>query len=59
MVAAPAQQVKTSVEDSALESRLKREITGEVLFDSFSRGRYATDASSMLRGTTTPAGMIW
>src|SRR5688572_26934369 len=28
-----------------LERRLKREITGDVLFDRFSRGRYATDAS--------------
>ncbi len=28
-----------------LESRLRREIRGEVLFDAFTRGRYATDAS--------------
>src|SRR5690606_39571860 len=28
-----------------LERRLKGEITGDVLFDRFSRGRYATDAS--------------
>src|SRR5215472_12458784 len=28
-----------------LERRLKAEMSGEVLFDSFSRGRYATDAS--------------
>jgi FAD/FMN-containing dehydrogenase/Fe-S oxidoreductase len=28
-----------------LESRLSREITGDVLFDPFNRGRYATDAS--------------
>src|SRR3982750_3892272 len=28
-----------------LENRLKRETTGGVLFDRFSRGRYATDAS--------------
>src|SRR6267142_2366544 len=28
-----------------LERRLKAEITGEVMFDRFSRGRYATDAS--------------
>src|SRR3984893_4841575 len=27
------------------QDRLAREITGEVLFDSFNRGRYATDAS--------------
>ncbi len=29
----------------ALETRLRREIRGEVMFDPFSRGRYATDAS--------------
>ena len=29
----------------ALEDQLKREMTGEVLFDRFNRGRYATDAS--------------
>jgi FAD/FMN-containing dehydrogenase/Fe-S oxidoreductase len=28
-----------------LEARLRREVRGEVLFDRFSRGRYATDAS--------------
>ncbi|MBM3565709.1 MAG: FAD-binding protein [Alphaproteobacteria bacterium] len=31
--------------DPALSRRLKTEIAGEVLFDSFSRGRYSTDAS--------------
>ena len=31
--------------DSALATRLRRELEGEVLFDAFSRGRYATDAS--------------
>jgi len=30
---------------SRVEARLRREQQGEVLFDSFSRGRYATDAS--------------
>src|SRR4051812_4825098 len=30
---------------SRLAQRLRREIRGEVLFDAFSRGRYATDAS--------------
>ncbi len=35
---------KNSV-DSLLEARLRRELRGEVLFDAFSRGRYATDAS--------------
>ena len=29
-----------------LERRLKAELDGEVLFDRFSRGRYATDASA-------------
>jgi FAD/FMN-containing dehydrogenase len=29
-----------------LERRLRAEITGDVLFDRFSRGRYATDAST-------------
>ena len=28
-----------------LEKRLRAEIRGEVMFDSFSRGRYSTDAS--------------
>src|SRR5262245_52200016 len=30
---------------SSLETRLRREVEGEVLFDAFNRGRYATDAS--------------
>ena len=29
----------------ALAARLRRELTGDVLFDAWSRGRYATDAS--------------
>ena len=33
------------IAESVLATRLRREIEGEVLFDSFSRGRYATDAS--------------
>jgi hypothetical protein len=40
---------------SLLESRLKREITGEVFFDSFNRGRYATDASFY---QIMPAGVV-
>src|SRR5690349_16787120 len=31
--------------DSRLADRLRRELEGDVLFDAFSRGRYATDAS--------------
>ena len=33
------------VGDRALETRLRGVLEGEVLFDAFSRGRYATDAS--------------
>lgn len=42
---------------SNLERRLRAEITGEVMFDAFSRGRYATDASFyqiMPAGVVTP-----
>src|SRR5258708_15460878 len=38
-----------------LENRLKRETTGQVLFDQFSRGRYATDASFY---QIMPAGVV-
>src|SRR5450432_2716534 len=38
-----------------LEDRLARETTGEVLFDRFSRGRYATDASFY---QVIPAGVV-
>src|SRR5580704_587235 len=38
-----------------LEDRLARETTGEVLFDAFSRGRYATDASFY---QIMPAGVV-
>src|ERR1700758_2987125 len=38
-----------------LEKRLSGEITGEVLFDAFSRGRYATDASFY---QIMPAGVV-
>jgi FAD/FMN-containing dehydrogenase/Fe-S oxidoreductase len=34
-----------NVTGPALEARLRREIRGEALFDAFTRGRYATDAS--------------
>ncbi len=43
-----------------LERRLKREITGDVLFDRYSRGRYATDASHyqmMPLGVVVPRSM--
>jgi len=35
----------TTADTAALESTLRRELEGEILFDVFSRGRYATDAS--------------
>src|SRR5262249_5062653 len=38
-----------------LERRLRAEITGDVLFDAFSRGRYATDASVYQQ---VPAGVV-
>src|SRR5512140_736455 len=41
--------------DVSLKDRLSREITGDVLFDSFSRGRYATDASFY---QIVPAGVV-
>jgi len=34
-----------NIPSSRLEARLRRELQGEVMFDRFSRGRYATDAS--------------
>ncbi|HLS68061.1 MAG TPA: FAD-binding oxidoreductase, partial [Kiloniellales bacterium] len=35
----------SSADNSTLARRLRAELEGEVLFDAFSRGRYATDAS--------------
>ena len=40
---------------TALKDQLAREITGEVLFDTYSRGRYATDASFY---QIMPAGVV-
>ncbi|WP_407188684.1 FAD-binding and (Fe-S)-binding domain-containing protein [Bradyrhizobium centrosematis] len=40
---------------STLEQRLRSELTGDVLFDPFSRGRYATDASFY---QIVPAGVV-
>jgi FAD/FMN-containing dehydrogenase/Fe-S oxidoreductase len=45
MTAKGAENLQKSVRDDSLAERLKREVSGEVLFDRFSRGRYATDAS--------------
>src|SRR5580700_10062653 len=45
----------TETGTAQLKDRLSREITGDVLFDSFSRGRYATDASFY---QVMPAGVV-
>jgi FAD/FMN-containing dehydrogenase/Fe-S oxidoreductase len=45
MAATRAEKLGNSAENSALAARLTREITGDVFFDAFNRGRYATDAS--------------
>src|ERR1700681_4581220 len=45
----------TDTGSTRLEQRLKREITGDVFFDSFNRGRYATDASFY---QIMPAGVV-
>jgi FAD/FMN-containing dehydrogenase/Fe-S oxidoreductase len=37
--------MRSASANSQLEARLRRALKGEVLFDTFSRGRYATDAS--------------
>jgi len=44
-----------SAADSVLASRLARETSGDVFFDSFNRGRYATDASFY---QIIPAGVV-
>jgi FAD/FMN-containing dehydrogenase/Fe-S oxidoreductase len=44
-----------SASDSVLARRLTRALEGEVLFDAFSRGRYATDASIY---QITPLGVV-
>jgi FAD/FMN-containing dehydrogenase/Fe-S oxidoreductase len=55
MATARAEKVRKSAENSALSARLSREITGEVFFDRFNRGRYATDASFY---QIMPAGVV-
>src|SRR3954452_23699886 len=45
MPAMQAEKARDTAENSVLAARLRREITGDVLFDRFNRGRYATDAS--------------
>ncbi|MFH1343648.1 MAG: FAD-linked oxidase C-terminal domain-containing protein [Pseudomonadota bacterium] len=55
MAATRTEKSKDSAENSALAARLAREITGDVLFDPFNRGRYATDASFY---QVMPAGVV-
>jgi FAD/FMN-containing dehydrogenase/Fe-S oxidoreductase len=55
MAAARAEKSGNSAGNSALAGRLAREITGEVFFDAFNRGRYATDASFY---QVVPAGVV-
>ena len=50
-----ASNARPSIDDTALAARLRREIEGDVLFDRFSRGRYATDASFY---QITPRGVV-
>src|SRR5437763_12899903 len=60
MPAMQAEKARDSAENSALAARLRREITGDVLFDRFNRGRYATDASFyqiMPLGVVVPRNM--
>ncbi len=45
MTAQRSEKGRASAQTSALAQRLSREITGDVLFGGFDRGRYATDAS--------------
>ena len=46
---------KGSRDSGSLERRLRRETTGDVFFDPFNRGRYATDASFY---QIMPAGVV-
>jgi FAD/FMN-containing dehydrogenase/Fe-S oxidoreductase len=55
MAATQTDKSGNSAENSALAARLAREITGDVFFDPFSRGRYATDASFY---QVMPAGVV-
>ena len=45
MAAEVAGKSPESVQADRLAARLARAMTGDVLFDAFNRGRYATDAS--------------
>ncbi|QWG25023.1 FAD-binding protein [Bradyrhizobium sediminis] len=55
MTATQTHKSGNSAENSALAARLTREIAGDVFFDPFNRGRYATDASFY---QLMPAGVV-
>jgi FAD/FMN-containing dehydrogenase len=55
MAAEVAGTSSESVPTDRLAARLVRDMTGDVLFDRFSRGRYATDASFY---QIMPAGVV-
>ncbi|WP_061027935.1 FAD-binding and (Fe-S)-binding domain-containing protein [Bradyrhizobium sp. CCH5-F6] len=55
MAAEVAGKSPESVQADRLAARLAREMTGDVLFDAFNRGRYATDASFY---QIVPAGVV-
>ena len=55
MAASGAEKSRNSAESSGLAMRLAREIKGDVFFDAFNRGRYATDASFY---QILPAGVV-
>jgi len=60
MAAEVAGNSRESAPRDGLAARLSREITGDVLFDRYSRGRYATDASFyqiMPHGVVVPRSM--
>ncbi len=55
MAATRAEKTGNSAENGTLAARLRRETTGDVFFDVFNRGRYATDASFY---QIMPAGVV-
>src|ERR1700709_2596463 len=55
MTATRAESLRHAAENTALAARLSREIAGDVFFDAFNRGRYATDASFY---QIMPAGVV-
>ena len=60
MAAPRAEKSQNPAENSRLAARLARETTGDVFFDAFNRGRYATDASFyqiLPRGVVVPRTM--